>query len=124
MKKTIVLCSFAILFSFISCSKDENPTGYADKVAGTYNGTMTFGSLRPSCTTYIVKTSGTKVRLTITIDDSSFIFGEIAVQNTGNDTYSLSYTDQSGYLNGRVEGDELTYSVYSGVLNSMFTGTR
>lgn len=58
------------------------------------------------------------------MNGSNFIFGEIIVYDGGNDTYILSYTDQSGYLNGKVDGKELTYTVNSGVLSTIFTGYR
>lgn len=44
--------------------------------------------------------------------------------NAGNNTYTLSYSDQNGSIDGRVEENELTYSINSGVQNSVFTGTR
>ena len=125
MKKIKLLCFFALLFSVISCNKDENPTtGYADKVVGTYHGTMYHGGAPISCTSQIIKTSETKVTLTIIINGSSFTFGEIAVMNGGNNAYNLSYTDQSGYLDGKVEGNTLNFTINKGVLNDFFTGTR
>ena len=124
MKTLKALCFFALLFSVISCNKDENPSGYADKVIGTYHGTTSYGTARLSCTSQITKTADTKVKLTIIINGSSYIFGEIEVMNAGNNTYTLSYSDQNGSIDGRVEGNELTYSINSGVQNSVFTGTR
>ena len=124
MKKIKVLCFLALLISVISCNKDENPAGYADKVVGTYHGTMSHGADNLSCTSEIIKTADTKVKLTIIIGVSSFTFGEIAVMNAANNTYILSFSDQSGYLDGKVDGNKLTYSISSGVLNDMFTGTR
>ncbi len=124
MKKIKLLCFLALLFSVISCSKDENPAGFADKVVGTYLGTMYRGAAPLSCTSQIIKTTAAKVKLIIIIGGSSFTFGEIAVMNAANNTYILSYSDQSGNLDGKVDGNTLTYSISSGVLNSVFTGTR
>jgi hypothetical protein len=126
MKKIKVLWFFALLFAVISCNKDENPTNsYADKVVGTYHGTMYHGAAPLICTSQIIKTADAKVTLTLIIGGSSFTFGgEIAVMNGGNNTYNLSYSDQGGYLNGKVEGNALTFSVNQGVLNDVFTGSR
>jgi hypothetical protein len=125
MKKIKVLLFFALLFSFISCNKDENPTTvYADKVVGTYQGTMYHGMAYRSCTSEIVKTTDSKVNLTIIMGVSSFIVEGITVTNAPNNTYNLSYTDPTGYLGGEVAGDSLTYSINVGVLNDIFTGTR
>jgi hypothetical protein len=125
MKKIKVLYFFALLFSVISCNKDENPTtGCADKVVGAYNGTMYHGVAYRSCTSEIVKTADTKVKLTIIMGGSIFIVEGIAVKNAPNNTYNLSYTDPTGYLGGEVAGDTLTYSINVGVLNDIFTGTR
>lgn len=108
----------------MNCNKDENPAGYADKVVGTYHGTMTDGAYNQSCTSEIIKTADSKVKLTIITGGSSFTFVEIAVLNAGNNTYNLSYTDPSGYLEGKVEANALTYNINSGVLSALFTGTR
>ncbi len=124
MKKITIFCIIALSLAIISCSKDENQTGYADKVVGTYNGTTSSGTAHLSCISEISKTSNTKVKLTIIISGSSFVFGEIDVMNGAGNTYILNYTDQSGYIDGKVEGNVLTYSVNKGVLNSVFTGTR
>ena len=124
MKKIVILCLFALLFFVTSCNEDENPTtGYADKVVGTYHGTMYHeGTL--SCTSQIIKTAASKVTLKIIIGGSSFSFGEIAVMNGGDNTYNLSFIDQSGYLEGKAKGNALTISINKGVLNDVFTGTR
>lgn len=124
MNKIKVLCFFALLFSVISCSKDENQASLADKVVGTYHGTMSHGTDHLSCTSLIIKTTDTKVQMTIIINGSSFDFGEIAVMKGENNSYILAYSEQSGYIDGKVEGDALTYSINSGVLNDIFTGTR
>ena len=124
MKKIRVFCLFALLFSVTSCNKDENPSSLADKVVGTYHGITSFGTAQLSCTSIISKASDTMVVLTIDFNGSSFIFAEIAVFNAGNDTYTLSYSDQSGFIDGKVEGNTLTYTVSSGVLSTVFTGTR
>jgi hypothetical protein len=126
MKKIKVLCFLALLFSLISCNKNDNPneTGYADKVVGTYLGTMYHGGGQLPCTSKINKNADTEITLIIVISGSSFTFGKIAVMNGGKNTYSLTYTDPSGSLYGKVEGDVLNYSVTSGYLNDVFTGTR
>ena len=124
MKTVQTLCFIAILFSVLSCKKEESQPSYADAVAGTYHGTTYYGANHLSCTTTITKTADTKVGLTSTINGSSFSFGEIAVIKTGDNTYNLSLSDQSGYLDGTVTGNTLTYSITSGVRNSTFTGAR
>jgi hypothetical protein len=124
MKKIKVFCFFALLFSFISCNKDENPSSLADKVVGTYHGTTYFGTAHLSCTSIITKTADAMVKLSIYFNGSSFIFAEIGVFNGVNNTYILSYSDQSGTLDGKVEGNALTYNVSSGVLVTVFTGSR
>jgi hypothetical protein len=125
MEKIKAICFIALLSSFISCNKDEYPTtGYADKVVGTYYGTMYHGAAPLSCTAQVIKATDTKVSLKLIINGSSFSFGEIDVTNGGNDTFNLSYSDPSGYLSGRVEGNAITISINSGVLNDIFTGNR
>jgi hypothetical protein len=124
MKKIKLLCFFTILFSVISCNKDENPTSNADKVVGTYNGTLNNGAANLSCISKIIKTADTKVQLTIILGESSFVFLDISVINIGNTTYKLSYSEQSGYIDGKVEGNVLTYTLNSGVLDYNFIGTR
>lgn len=103
MKKIKVLCFIALVFFVISCNKDDNQngTGYADKVVGTYHGTMYHGGGQLSCTSKIMKTADTEITLTVIISGSSFTFGKIAVMNGGNNSYILSYTDQSGSQNGK-----------------------
>jgi hypothetical protein len=124
MKKIKLFCFFALLFSVISCNKDENPSSLADKVVGTYHGTTSFGIANMPCTSVITKAADTKVGLTITVNGSSFDFAEIDVFNGGNDAYILSYSNQSGSIEGKVEGNVLTYTVISGVLSTVFTGSR
>jgi len=124
MKKIQVLCFFALLFSVISCDKVEISSGYADKVVGTYNGTMSHGADHYACTSRIVKTTDTKIKLTIIMSESSFTIGEIDVKNAGNNTYTLYYADSSGDFSGKVEGNELTYCINVGLLNDLFTGYR
>jgi hypothetical protein len=124
MKKIKVFCFFALLFSVISCKKDENPPSLADKVVGTYHGTTSFGTAQIPCISIIIKTGDAMVELKISFNGSSFTFAEIAVNNAGNNTYLLSYSDPSGYLDGKVDGNTLTYTVSSGVLSSVFNGTR
>lgn len=124
MKKVKMLCFFVVLFSVTSCNKDESQSGLADKVVGTYHGTTYFGTANIPCTSIITKIGDTNVELTITFNGSSFSFAEIAVFNGGNNTYILSYSDQSGSIDGKVEGNVLTYNVSSGVLSTVFTGSR
>jgi hypothetical protein len=124
MKTIQTLCFIAMLFSVLSCKKEESQPSYADAVAGTYHGTTYYGASHLPCTAIITKTANTKVELTITTNGSSFSFGEIAVFKTGDNFYSLSLSDQSGYLDGAVTGNTLNYSITSGVQNSTFTGTR
>jgi hypothetical protein len=125
MKQIKVLWFFALFISMISCDKNENPpTGYADKVAGTYQGAMYHEANPWMCTSQVMKTGDKKVTIKLFIDGSSFVFADADVTNAGNNTYNLTYTEQSGYLNGKVEGNTLTYSINAGVLNDIFTGSR
>jgi|WetSurMetagenome_2_1015567.scaffolds.fasta_scaffold29413_1 hypothetical protein len=124
MKEIKVVCLIALLLLVVSCSKDETSTGLADKVTGTYNGITTYGTTHLDCITKITKASDTKVRMSVVYEGANFLFGEIAVINAGNDKYLLSFSDQSGSIDGVVEGNTLTYSISNGVLNTLFTGTR
>lgn len=124
MKNIKLLCLFVMMICSVSCNKDEDPVDLADKVTGIYNGSMSFGVNQLPCTTEISKNEATKVSVSISINGSNYLFGNIVVQKSGTDTYSLSYSDPTGYLNGSVTGKSLTYSIYSGLLNSMFSGSR
>jgi hypothetical protein len=124
MKTIQTLCFIAMLFSVLSCKKEESQPSYADAVTGTYHGTTYYGASHLPCKATITKTADTRVGLTITINGSSFSFGEIAVFKAGENIYNLSLSDQSGYIDGTVTGNTLTYSITSGVQNSTFTGTR
>ena len=124
MKNIQVLCLLVLFFSVIGCSKVETPAGYADRVVGTYYGTMSHGAQHIACTSKIEKSTETKIRLTITMNQFYYIFGGIDVKNSGDNSYTLYYSDPSGDLSGKVEGNELTYSISSGVLNDLFFGIR
>jgi hypothetical protein len=124
MKNVKVLCFITVLFSILSCTKDENHSTLADKVVGTYQGTTYYGSSQQPCLAVITKTSETIVEITTTMDGSSFSLVEIEVTDAGNNTYNLTHSEVNGYINGKVEGNTLTLMINSGVQTAIFIGSR
>jgi hypothetical protein len=124
MKTLQTLCFIAMLFSVLSCKKEESQPSIADAITGTYQGINYYGSSHLPCTVTITKKAGTIVGMTSTIYGSSFIFGDIAVIKTGANTYNLSLVDRTGYLDGTVSGNTLTFNVNDGIQSTSFTGTR
>ena len=123
MKHLESILAIALLFILISCKKEENSLVLADNVIGNYSGTTTFGNSSLPCTTIITKTSDSKVTMSVNFNGANFLFGEIVVSKSG-DVYLLYYSDQSGSISGRVEGNYLTYLINSGVLSTLFNGTK
>jgi hypothetical protein len=131
MNKLKVFFLLAWIFCAVSCNKnddkttpDDTPVILADKVTGTYTGEMFIGNTKRNGTTIIDKTGENKVQFRIPLEASEAVFVDIAVTNGGSNTYNLSFSIENDFINGVVDGRELTYEIHSGVTSILFTGYR
>jgi hypothetical protein len=107
-----------------SCDGDDPQADYAGIIAGTYTGTVTTGTGTIAGITTITKRSETRVDMDIIAGSHSLNIPGIKVSSVEDNIYSLSFTIAEQSLAGEVEGNNLTYTLTSGILNGTFTGTR
>ncbi len=121
---TLLAAGLFILLA-ISCEKDENLSDYASIIAGTYNGTVTVEDIGTvACTSILTKSSDQEVDLEITIGSNSIPLKGIDVSSSGGDIYDLKYTDRSGSFTGKVEGNNLTWTLAAMDIVETFSGTK
>jgi len=126
MKKRQILFILFVVFSIAltSCKKDknENLNDYARNIAGTYNGTMTAdGSAAVSASSILTKSSDTIVNLIILVGSNSIPVNGIMVNKSGT-IYNLTYA--GGSFEGKVEGNQLTWTLTAGSIVETFSGTK
>jgi hypothetical protein len=126
MKKARTLLIFFAVVSaaLTSCGGDEFQSDYASMIAGTYIGTVTTLSGSTAGSSEIVKRSETKVDMNIIAGSHSLSIPGVSVSRVDDNIFDLSFNLAGNSLAGSVEGNKLTYTLSSGVMNGTFTGTR
>jgi hypothetical protein len=126
MKKARNLFYFLALVSaaLTSCRREEPQPDYAKSIAGAYIGTVTTASGATSSSSALTRRSETKVDMAIIAGSHSLNIYGVTVSSVKDNIYDLSYTIAGNSLDGKVEGNTLTYTLSSGTLNGTFTGTR
>ena len=124
-KARTLLIFFAVASTLLtSCGGDNSQQDYASLITGTYIGTVTSGSGTTAGSSELVKRSETKVDMDIIAGSHTLSIPGIRVTRVGYNIYDLSCTISGNSLDGKVEGNKLTYTLSSGALNGTFTGTR
>jgi hypothetical protein len=120
------LTVLALLLTVVTgCTKDNSSPDYASKIAGTYNGTITVvGTGSASASSKLSRNTDTKVDLLVTIGASPVSLNGITVSNSSGNSYTLSFSDNSGSFTGTVQGNTLSWTITSGSVVDVFTGTR
>jgi len=126
MKKMRTLLMFLAVVSaaLTSCGGDESQADYANMIAGTYIGTVTTGSGSTAGSSEIVRRSDTKIDMNIIAGSHTLSIPGVGVSRVTGNIYDLSFSLAGNTLDGRVEGNKLTYTLSSGDLNGTFTGTK
>jgi hypothetical protein len=124
-KARTLLIFFAIASTLLtSCGGDNPQQDYASMITGTYIGTVTNGSDTTAGSSELVRRSETKVDMDIIAGSHNLSIPGIRVSRVDDNIYDLSYTIAGNSLDGKVEGNILTYTLSSGALNGTFTGTK
>jgi hypothetical protein len=126
MKKMRTLVMFLAVASaaLTSCGGDESQADYASMITGTYIGTVTTGSGSTAGTSEIVRRSDTKIDMNIIAGTHTLSIPGVGVSRVADNIFDLSFSLAGNTLDGRVEGNKLTYTLSSGDLNGTFTGTK
>ncbi len=124
-KARTLLIFFAVASTLLtSCGGDNSKQDYASLITGTYIGTVTNGSGTTAGSSELVKRSETKVDMDIIAGSHTLSIPGIRVSRVDDNIYDLSCTISGNSLDGKVEGNKLTYTLSSGALNGTFTGTK
>jgi hypothetical protein len=126
MKKAHTLFIFLAIVSIVllSCGRKEPQPDYAGIIAGTYIGTVTTASGTTSGSSALTRRSETKVDMAIIAGSHSLDIYGVTVSSVKDNIYDLSYAIAGNSLDGKVEGNTLTYTLSSGTLDGTFIGTR
>ncbi|MGB8359019.1 MAG: hypothetical protein WCD55_10445 [Bacteroidales bacterium] len=124
-KMRTLLIFFAVCAAALtSCGGDKSQRDYASMITGTYIGTVTTGSGTTAGSSEIVRRSDTRIDMNIIAGSHSLSIPAVTVSRVADNIYDLSFTLSGNSLDGRVEGNILTYTLSSGELNGTFTGTK
>jgi hypothetical protein len=85
---------------------------------------VTTGSGSTAGITTITKRSETRVDMDITAGSHSLNIPGIKVSSVEDNVYTLSFSVAGNSLAGEAEGNSLTYTLSSGILDGTFAGTR
>jgi hypothetical protein len=124
LKLIVLLLIIGSLTALCSCKKDD--IDYASVIAGSYSGTVTItGTGSAACTCTLERTGNTEVTFKAQMGSSSTPdLSGIDVSCDNNNVYTLTYSDNSGSLNGIVENNRLTWTIIAGSITENFSGTR
>ena len=124
-KVRTLLIFFAVgAAALTSCGGDGSQRDYASMITGTYIGTVTTGSGTTAGSSEIVRRSDTRIDMNIIAGSHSLSIPAVTVSRVADNIYELSFTLSGNSLDGRVEGNILTYTLSSGDLDGTFTGTK
>jgi hypothetical protein len=125
-QKQILAIALFILVCCFGCKKDDTSADLATGTAGYYTGTWTLvgtGTIPGTC--QVVKVSNSSVNLIMTANGGTVPpLPGVKLSNGGNGKVNLSYSDNSGTLNGSMQNNTLTFTITDGTVVEIFAGTR
>jgi len=125
MKAQLFFLTAVLMLICFGCSNDDDSVDLASGVEGFYSGSWRVSGYNRSGTCEVIRVSDTKVTLEMEILGVGIPeMPDVKLSDGGNGTINLKYTDSSGNLDGKIQGESITISITDGSTSLSFSGTR